>query len=286
MSTRFLTVLLVFAFLGGWAGPVVSKTLKVPEDYASINDAMRDSRHGDIVLVGPGIYEGPVDVKNGVILKSADGPEVTTIKGYRWWVVRLADADTLTALIGFTVDGSRAADRVVYCSGGGSPRVLDNVVKKGWFGISCEESSAIIRNNRVQESRQGIACDRSSPMIIGNRITDNGKGIALKDANPRIENNVIDLNQMGILIEDYAVPVIGGSFETANDIFDNFAYDIQNLSLVKSEGIRTLMPALVTAEYNYWGSDCPLERKFAGAVDYKPWVDKEHKKTLRSCPGR
>ncbi len=284
MSTRIFAACFMVFLLCAFVGSAVAKVLHVPDDFRTIQDAMREARHGDEVLVGPGTYEGPLDVKNGVILRSAEGPEVTTLRGHRWWVVRLADADTLTALIGFTVDGRRAADRVVYCSGGGSPRVLDNVIQRGWDGIACEGSSAIIRNNVLRKNHQGISCKQSSPLVLRNRITDNGKGVLLTDSAARLENNVIDLNRTGIYVEEYSLPVIGGALEKANDIFDNMAFNLENHSKIKSEGIRTLVPALLVAEYNYWGSDCPLARKFKGSVDYKPWVDKKHRKKLTSCP--
>jgi hypothetical protein len=280
------TIAAVFVALSLMAGAALAegKTLRVPEDFARIQDAMKEARRGDSVVVGPGRYEGPVDIKNGVILQSTDGPDVTTIVGFRWWVVRMADADTVTALIGFTVMGGRAADRVVYCSGGGAPRVLDNVIEKGWFGLSCEGSSPTVRNNVVRQNKQGVHCLRSSPLIVNNHITDNGRGMVLKDAYPRIIRNTIDLNQIGIVVEDYSVPTIGGSMEDANDIFDNKGYSLQNLSLVKEEGIRTRKPALLTCEYNYWGDECPDRGKMTGAVDFKPWVNRDHSKKIMSCP--
>ncbi|MCK4547477.1 MAG: DUF1565 domain-containing protein [Candidatus Eisenbacteria sp.] len=284
MTNRILAVGLAVLVFGSWVGFAEGTTLKVPEDFQRIQDAMREARRGDTIIVGPGRYEGPVDIKNGVVLRSADGPEVTTIVGYRWWVVRLADADTVTAVIGFTLAGGRAADRVVYCSGGGAPRVLDNVVERGWFGIDCEGSSPTIRNNLVRLNKQGIHCLRCSPLVVRNHVTDNTKGIVIKDGSPRLRNNTIDLNKIGIVVEDYAVPTIGGSIEGANDIFDNHGYNLQNLVKVKEEGIRTSSPGLLSCEYNYWGSDCPDRAKFMGALDFKPWVDKEHSRKILSCP--
>lgn len=284
MPRRILTLAVATLTACSSVGAVGGNVLRVPEDYKRIQEAMRQARHGDTVLVGPGEYEGPVDVKNGVVLKSTDGPELTKIKGHRWWVVRLADSDTLTALIGFTVTGVKAADRVVFCSGGGLPRVYNNIVQKGWYGISCEGSSASVRGNVVRMNKYGIACDRASPVCSHNRITGNQIGITLTDALPKLESNVIDLNQVGIYVGGYSLPRIGGSLETANDIFDNSKCDLQNDAVVKEDGIRTLIPLLLQAEYNFWGSECPDREKFFGSVDYKPWADKEHKKKLTACP--
>jgi len=288
MSSRIMAVGMVlpslcFGLLVG-AGGVDAKALRVPDEYSRIQTAMLVAQHGDTVLVSPGRYRGPVDLRNGVVLRSSDGPDVTTISGSRWWVVRMADADTFTALVGFTVTGGRGADRVVYCSGGGSPRVLGNTVENGWYGICCEGASPILRGNVVRSNKQGILCKVASPLIVNNHITRNYSGIVLEDGSPRILRNTIDLNGTGIEVQSWSLPTIGGSIEEANDIYDNRSYDLVNRGLVKDDAIRTQEPLLLEAKYNFWGSNCPDRSKLVGQIVYAPWVNEDHTERFTSCP--
>jgi pectin methylesterase-like acyl-CoA thioesterase len=58
-------------------------TIRVPDDHATISEAILASEWGDTILVGPGVYKESLvlsDTKgDGIILKSVEGPETTTI---------------------------------------------------------------------------------------------------------------------------------------------------------------------------------------------------------------
>ncbi|MEM1423187.1 MAG: LamG-like jellyroll fold domain-containing protein [Planctomycetota bacterium] len=59
---------------------------RVPEEFATIGEAVGASLNGDVVLVGPGVY-GPVLITNGsfmnteIVIRSTDGAEATIIDG-------------------------------------------------------------------------------------------------------------------------------------------------------------------------------------------------------------
>jgi hypothetical protein len=67
-----------FGFLTGDAR---ASTLRVPEDYATVNDAVAGASAGDSILVGPGTYESEFDVTVPLTILSSDGPQVTTLTG-------------------------------------------------------------------------------------------------------------------------------------------------------------------------------------------------------------
>jgi hypothetical protein len=61
-------------------------TILVPEDYASIQDAINVAAHGDEIIIGPGTYTGVGDwvvnpMGKRLWIHSSDGPEVTIIDG-------------------------------------------------------------------------------------------------------------------------------------------------------------------------------------------------------------
>ncbi len=67
---------------------------------------------------------------------------------------------------------------------------------------------------------------------------------------------------------------MGGSLAAANDFLGGAYFAVFNAST-----------ATVTAELNYWGSDCPDSSCFYGPVSFTPWTDSLHVETYYECPG-
>jgi parallel beta-helix repeat protein len=86
----------------------------------------------------------------------------------------------------------------------------------------------------------------SDVTISGNSINVNvSNGIHLSGATttPLVKNNRIFSNSVGILCDASANPVIGGTAENGNDIYNNTSYGVQNISSLT-----------VNAQNNWWGS--------------------------------
>ena len=76
---RFAILFIIFFGL-----PVIclSKTIRVPGDYPTIQQAIDASINGDTVLVAPGTYKETFDYKQKAItVKSSNGPFETVIDG-------------------------------------------------------------------------------------------------------------------------------------------------------------------------------------------------------------
>ena len=71
----------LFAALLLSAPVVMADTLRVPEDYATIQEAATASTNGDIIDLGPGTWYQNVYGLSGVTLKGRDGPAKTIIDG-------------------------------------------------------------------------------------------------------------------------------------------------------------------------------------------------------------
>ena len=53
------------------AVPAAAATLRVPEDHRTVQQAADRATEGDVILLGPGEFEGPVTLKSGVTLRGA-----------------------------------------------------------------------------------------------------------------------------------------------------------------------------------------------------------------------
>ncbi len=77
MSTRLLISIALAAFI---AGPAAARTVRVPEDVATIQRAMELAGVGDGVVVGPGTWREAIRIEGGdLVLESEAGPTRTVI---------------------------------------------------------------------------------------------------------------------------------------------------------------------------------------------------------------
>ncbi len=145
----------------------LSKTLAVPGSSPTIKGALIIAQPGDIVLVSCGTYfEHDIAMKPGVALWSGTlQPGCVTIDAQgKGQIFKFADADTNTALVGFTLKGGLAQ-----ASGGDQGGA-----------IACINSSPRISNCVFTENtanRGGaIFIDQSSSPILANCLFEKNEG--------------------------------------------------------------------------------------------------------------
>ena len=146
----------------------LSATILVPEDFATIQDAIDNASDGDIIEVGPGTYSGDgnwdIDFRGQAItIRSSHGPYDTKIdcsdsEGHRGFYFRRNEGSN-SVLRGFTIKGATMT---------GSNDIGG--------GILCEVSSPSIVDCVIKECAAelggGIGVDRGSPTIIDCVIED------------------------------------------------------------------------------------------------------------------
>ncbi len=191
---------------------LMGTTYYVPDDYATIQEAISDSANGDTIIVRPGTYYENVDfLGKALLLKSEQGPSVTTIDGGGTGSVVTFETyeDTSSIIDGFTITNGYAVDgggimcrissptirnntitgNTAYPGNGGGihgylfsyPVITDNNITGntgGEYGggVYCVSEAEITGNMIVQNSADngaGISCYSSAPTIIGNTIKDN-----------------------------------------------------------------------------------------------------------------
>jgi outer membrane protein assembly factor BamB len=176
----------------------VPTTLNVPKDHLSIQRAIQASIPGDVVLVAPGVYHERIDFEgHSVEVRSAGGPEVTTIDGDDMsTVVAFQNKETRASVLrGFTIRNGLASPwGGAIVVGEASPSIIGNV----------------ITGNRSYGGGPGITVKGGAPAIVGNQIRDNhsvgdgyqytgGGGIDIDaGAGAEVRANLIEDNSAGV----------------------------------------------------------------------------------------
>jgi hypothetical protein len=148
---------------------VEARTIWVPDQQSTIENALAAATYGDTVMVRAGTYSTatmehfPLIMKNGVTLSSEQGPGVTIVDGEgRGQILILVGCDSLTTIKGFAFVNGRSTDQGA--------------------AITCRNSSPLIYNNIFRgnhvdadpEGRGGaIACSQGSPVIAENTFQGN-----------------------------------------------------------------------------------------------------------------
>lgn len=200
-------------------------TFYVPDDYASIQEAITWSESGDTIIVRPGLYAENIDfLGKGLLVTSEQGPEVTIIDGRKLGSVAvfINGEGSDAVLEGFTLTNGNGTEGIngvrfgggVFCENT-SPRIRNNIIRGNdcatiyghGGGISCKDffSSPVIESNRIFDNAAGyygggIHCfdtafaKLSNNIVYGNSAVEGG-GIACYDAHAtEIYNNTITMN--------------------------------------------------------------------------------------------
>jgi parallel beta-helix repeat protein/predicted outer membrane repeat protein len=180
-------------------------TLVVPDQYASINQAIAAASNGDTVLVKPGRYSETIDFNGKAIaVRSSAGRHLTVIDGGQSGrVVTFAQGEQAGSVLeGFTITNGIGG---ICCLNGSSPTITGNTISgnsaQDGGAIDCVSSSPAVLSNVITGNTSfanggGIHCTSSDPLIASNVIADNtaggsGGGIHCGGCSPDIVNNTI-----------------------------------------------------------------------------------------------
>ncbi|MEW5800562.1 MAG: right-handed parallel beta-helix repeat-containing protein [bacterium] len=187
-----------------------AETIRVPDDYITIQAAIDAAGEGDVIMVEMGTYYENIHFSGiSITVKSRDPNDrdivsATVIDGHQAGsvVTFSSEEEASSVLSGFTVrNGAAVAGGGIYCENS-SPRITNctisgNSTSYGGAGIFCEKSSPSIENCVVYGNSggwggSGIFCsDSSSPTITNCTISGNDGGISCcRSSSPYILNSI------------------------------------------------------------------------------------------------
>lgn len=252
-----IPVLFFFLF---WEMPIsFAAVIKVPEQYAKIQQAVNAAATGDTVLVWPGVYfenvnfygkkltlasryltTGDISFISSTIIDGSQPLNADTASCVLMYNTQATMAnDSGMALIGFTLKngkGTRWEDEHApgnfYREGGGilvqfaAPRIKFNIITG---------NVANDLNNCVSAGGAAIRCGDGNPVITNNVITYNngryGAGIVFNYSGGTVKNNIIAYNSGG---EDFA----GGGIWILGTHAQNYPRLVENNTIVFNSSVK------------------------------------------------
>jgi parallel beta-helix repeat protein len=189
----------------GWA----SRTRVVPDEYPTIDAAIRAASSGDTIRVKSGVYQENLVIDKSLSLIGEDRRN-TTIMG-NGGVERGVNAVLTLAVNGVTVSGfdieslnySSPSKRATgFSVEGDNCTIADNNISNLYYGIFCSvQSSTLISMNSITGNyKDGIRfCGGSQNVFTENYISGNSQSaIAIEGYSNTISKNKIENNNRGI----------------------------------------------------------------------------------------
>jgi hypothetical protein len=233
-------------------------TILVPEEYATIQDAINVAVHGDEIIIGPGTYTGGGNfvfnpMGKRLWIHSSDGPEVTIIdgEGVRRGIQCTGGESSETIFEGLTITGGVGRYGGGMYNSESNPTLTDctfnsNAATYYGGGMYNYNSSPTLtncsfENNTASESGGGMYNDYSSPTLIDTTVcgntpdqingdwTDNG-GNTIADVCP----DCPDINGDGLVNVNDLLAIIDqwGLANSPADVNQDGIVDVTDLLIV------------------------------------------------------
>jgi hypothetical protein len=230
--------------------------------FTSIQDAINAAVINNTIIVYPGTYNETIDVtKDGLIIRSLNGPEATIINGgggANQLAATIRFSANNTTLDGFTIK-NKGASRAIGAKSSSGTIIKNNIITESQRGISGDwygkPSNLTIENNIFTGVDRGIVNTEGigTLTIIGNtfsNITANAVAIGAGASNLTIENNHFE-NVGGRHYANYSTEISNDILTILeNNTFDE-AYAVDNVINTILQAIYATLPlALLEAAEN------------------------------------
>lgn len=229
-------------------------TIRVPEHYETIQEAINAAQNMDTIVVAQGTYVENIDFEGKAVkLISQKGPHYTVIDGnMSGSTVTFISGEGQDSIIdGFSItNGCGTWNYPSGICGGGifcmnsSPTIVNNIIKSNIVDYAYLQGTGQYPENTGVGG--GIFCAYSKAVISNNLIVSNfadckGGGIACGRANLAMVNNTISKNQSGIA---------GGIYCSAESDLEIRNAIIWNNSATTAPGILLRVSSVLTISYS------------------------------------
>ena len=219
-------IFLVLVPAAGLAAPVIS----VPDDYATIQEAIDAATPISTIRVMPGVYEESLTMREGIYVRGS-GSDTTFLIAPSGHAV-FADGVRDTMIGEFNISAPESYP--VMIQNGADVDILNNKFEGTAAGIQFYGSMGRVSGNVFMdldaEDPIGVSCmNGSSPTIIGNLFVRTGTAVlAYYDSHPMILNNTMVGGTYGI------------DFRAFMDIATSFPIILNNIITDFSTAVRAL----------------------------------------------
>jgi len=228
----------------------MQRTIHVPDDYQTIQQAVNNARAGDTIIVRDGVYRENLNVTvANLTIRSENGTANCFLHSVDPNTHALKVVADYVDVSGFTVENATGwhDNAGIYLSDVSHCNISDNKVPgNGFSGIYLDSSSNnVLMNNIVDHNHLGIYLRSSSNnQLMNNRMENNSLGIHLRDSEDNIlTNNTVNEDQYD------AIYLLGSSRNTlSNNIANASQFGIR---LFESSNNNSLTNNIVSS--NYWG---------------------------------
>ena len=181
-----------------------AKTIYVPDDYSTIQQAVNAAKDGDTIIVRDGVYVENVVVGKQLTIKSENGFDNCVVKAKNPDKdVFNVEADYVT-IEGFTVMGANNFSGIHLNTNIDNSIIMNNKVLNNFYGILLERSdNNIITSNIVSNNQHGIKLTSTAVNSPGSN-------------NNIVINNDVYLNEFGLVLENST-----NNFLSNNRMFNN-----------------------------------------------------------------
>lgn len=198
-----------------------TRILKVPSEFATIQQAINESRSGDTIRVAPGFYPENLTIDSKAITLLGAGRGLSIIQGF------VIFKTSQGSIKGFTVTGGTSSG--IYLVNSNMTITGNGIDQNTLSGIKVENSTGLISDNQITNNgEEGVLVEDTSGLVIGGNTILNNRtdGITLDNSSPTILDNIIQNNGAdGISIrgfDRFSAPLLTGNKVHANGSVGNF----------------------------------------------------------------
>lgn len=189
LKQRFSLLCFSFLFCLISFSAAQAATLRVPEDYSTIQSGIDAAVNGDTVLVNDGTYVENINFKGKAItVRSVNGPSATIIDGNNGRRVVMFNSNEIQSSVidGFTITNGETG---ITCYST-SPTITNCIIKGNYLTSPSTDGGGI-----YSYGGSGILLTNST--IIDNSATSRGGGLYIGSSSPTLRNCIISGNNAG-----------------------------------------------------------------------------------------